>query len=1137
MGENNYINLIQKLDEFIRKYYKNQLIRGLIYTVGLLLLFYLGISTIEYFAEFNPTIRAFLFYSFVATCGFVLTKYIVIPVLKLNKLGKVISHEEAANIVGKHFSNVQDKLLNVIHLQQNKTDFASATLLQAGINQKIAELKPVPFTSAIDISENRKYLKYAIIPVFVLVSILIVKPRMLSTSTDRLIHYNTYYESAAPFKFEIVNKSLQGVQQQDFTLNVKLSGNEIPNEIFVLINGNEFRLDKDNITNFNYTFKNIQQNTKFQLSGGGFQSTMYELVVIPKPSLLNFEVQLKYPSYLNRKDEVVSNAGDLIIPQGTKVMWNFATKNTDYLNIRFVDTLLKLNQSAEDKFSYSRRFLQSSSYSINTGNAQIKAFDSVYYNINVVADAYPTIEVKEEKDSTQPNLIYFNGVAKDDYGFSRLSFKYKHIHTDTLGKMSETDKETVLGITKNQNAQSFVHYIDIKKLELSPGDKIEYYFEVLDNDGVNGAKSARSNVMVFKAPSIEELEKQTDENNKELKADLEKAMKEAKQLQKESNDLHKKLMEKKEMGWEEKKKLEELNKNQKALEKKIEQLKQDNQQNIEKQQEYQQPNENILEKQKELEKLFENIMSPEMKKLYDELQRLMEKMDKNKVQETLEKMKMTDKDIEKELDRTLEQFKQMEVEQKMEEAASKLDELAKKQEELSKQAEENKNADNKDLQKQQEDLNKQFDEVKKDLEEMKKLNQELSAPVQMPDMQQESEKVQQDQQKAKEELEKNNKKNASKSQKNAAKQMQDMADRMKEASEKNEEDQNEEDMQALRQIMENLMNVSFAQEDLIKKSQVTKTNDPQYTKLGQTQKKLQDDAQLIEDSLLALAKRNPKISAITNREISNIEMNMGKALDALEERQTTESMYRQQNAMTSINNLALLLNESLDQMQQEAKQQKNSKPGNGNCKKPGGKGSKTSASQQMGNMRKMQEALNKQIEELKKAMEKGGQKPGEKPGQKPGQSGMPGSSGMPMPGNSEQLAKLAAQQEAIRREMQKAMQQMQKDGGNNPGGDLQKLMEETETDLVNKRITQETMMRQQQILTKLLESEKAEREREFDEKRKSNEAKTQEYSENKQFLEYKKLKEKELELYKTIPPALNPYYKAKVSEYFNSFGK
>jgi hypothetical protein len=66
-------------------------------------------------------------------------------------------------------------------------------------------------------------------------------------------------------------------------------------------------------------------------------------------------------------------------------------------------------------------------------------------------------------------------------------------------------------------------------------------------------------------------------------------------------------------------------------------------------------------------------MTPEMKKLFDELNKLMEKLDKNQVQQKLEELKLSNKDMEKELDRTLEAFKQMEVEQKLQQAIDKLD--------------------------------------------------------------------------------------------------------------------------------------------------------------------------------------------------------------------------------------------------------------------------------------------------------------------------------------------------------------------------------------------------------------------------------------------------------------------------------
>ena len=1126
-----YSQIVVKLDEFIRKYYKNLLIKGVIYSFGLLLLFYLSASTIEYFGEFNTAIRTGLFYCFILACLYVLGSFIVIPLLKLNKLGKIISYEEAATIVGNHFSNVQDKLLNVLQLQHNRIDSGSAELLQAGINQKIEELNPVPFSSAIDLSQNRRYLKYALIPLFIFVLLLVIAPRVLSTGTDRLIHHSAYFEKQAPFSFVIENKELKAIQQQDFTLKVKLNGNEIPNEVFVNVDGNEFKLEKENNTSFSYTFKNIQQNIPFQLSGGGFSSREYELKALPKPTLMNFEVLLKYPAYLNRKDELINNTGDLILPQGTKVNWSFNTRNSEFIALRFSDTLIQLQPSGENKFSFNRRFMLASAYSINTGNALVKNADSVNYFINVVPDAFPLIEANEKRDSLHSNVIYFSGMIKDDYGFNHLSFRCKHYSADSSGKATEQNQEVVLPVQKAQLSQPFIHFMDLNTLGIKPGDKMEYYFEVWDNDGVNGSKAARSGIMVFKAPTLEELEKQTGKNNQEIKEDLNESIKKAKELQKEINELNKKVLEKKQLGWEEKKKIEDMLQKQQALEKKVEEIKQQNQLNNEQQNNYQQPNESLMEKQKQLEQLFENIMTPEMKKLFDELQKLMDKMDKNKVQETLEKMKLNDKDLEKELDRTLEQFKHMEAEQKLENLANKLDDMAKKQEELSKENE-NKNADNKAQEEKQNELNKEFEKFKEEAKELDKLNKELENPLTVPDTKQEQEKVSQEQQKASEQLNKNDKKNASKSQKSAAQQMQSMSEKMQEAMQKQEQDQNEEDMQALRQIMENLMNVSFAEEDLVKETQKIKSNNPQYIKLAQKQKKLQDDSKMIEDSLLALSKRNPKVSASINREISAIQMNMAKSVEALTDHQTGEATVREQNTMTSINNLALMLNESLEQMQMEAKQQAKSKSqGQGNCKKPGGKGQKPS--QSMANMRKMQEQLNKQIEQMKKMLEQGKQQGGKKPGDKQGNGMGMGS----MPGSSEQLAKMAAEQEAIRRAMQEAMQKMMKNGGQNAGGDLAQKMEETENDLVNKVITQETIKRQQEILTKLLEHEKAEREKDLDEKRQSNEAKNENYSNQNLFLEYKRLKEQELELLKTVPPSLSPYYKGKVNEYFNNFNK
>ncbi|MBA4239560.1 MAG: hypothetical protein C0448_02450 [Sphingobacteriaceae bacterium] len=1167
--------LIYKLDEFIRKYYKNQLIKGLLYTSGLLVAAFLFLVVAEYFAEFGITTRTILFYSFLATSGFVLFKYIAIPVLKLNKLGEVISYDEAANIVGTHFNNINDKLLNTLQLQRNSGSILSPDLLTASINQKMEELKPIPFTSAIDIGENKKYLKFALPPMILMLLLLVIKPSIIKDGTERIVFHQTYFEKAAPFQFAINNKSLEAIQQQDYVLELKLNGNEIPNEVFINVDGVDHKMEKVDNVNFTYTFKNVQKNADFVFNAAGFNSKSYELSVLPKPMLMKFDIQLTYPAYLNKKNETVSNVGDMQLPQGTKMQWVFHTKNTDNIFLNFVDTLVDISRSSEDEFAFSKRMMQSTSYSIKTMNHFLKQNpDSVNYTINVVPDQVPLIDVSEKTDSLNPKNIYFSGTIKDDYGFTRLAFKYVHYTQDSTGKTIVKNGEQIMGLNKQQITQPYYYFLDASRFDVLPGDKIEYYFEVWDNDGVTGSKSAKTQTMLFKAPTIDELNQATDKNNSEIKKDLDDGIKKAKDLQKDINELSKKLTEKKQMGYEEKKKLEDILKKQNELKNKIEETKQENQLNNQQQQENQQLDESLLEKQKQLEQLFENIMTPEMKKLFDELNKLMEKLDKNQVQQKLEELKLSNKDMEKELDRTLEAFKQMEVEQKLQQAIDKLDELKDKQDALKQETDGNKEnqdkkndnkdsktdnkdkTDSKELEKKQDDLNKQFEDLKKDLKEMQEKNAALEQPNELPKTEEKQNEISKEMEKSSEQLNQNNKKNASKSQKEASDKMQEMKEQMQKAMDSMEKEEQEEDMQTLRQILENLLNLSFAQEDLMAQLSKLRSDNPQYLKITQTQKKLQDDSKIIEDSLLALSKRVPSISALVNREISSINMNMGKAVSELAERMQSNAQMRMQYSMTSINNLALLLNENLEQMQKQAKE---GKPGSGSCKKPG-KGQKPSSKPgdgkpSMANMKQMQQQLNKQLEELKKALEQqgnkpGGQKPGNKPGEKPGgqkpggQGGMGqqgGQNGM-MPGvqgqgMSEQLAKMAAQQEALRRQMQQMLDKIKKEGGSNPGGNIAEMMEQTEKDIVNRQITQETMKRQQDIITKLLESEKAEREREQDEKRKSNEAKNEILSNPTQFLEYKRLREKELELLNTVSPSLTPYYKQKVNEYFNSVNK
>ena len=156
--QDNYQFLINKLDSFIRKYYKNQIIRGSISTVSILLLLFIVITALEYAAHFGIVVRTVIFYSFLILALLVFLRFVLFPVFQLLKIGKIISHEQAADIIGKHFSDVNDVLINTLQLKKlAENSEENKELINASINQKIVKLRPIPFNSAIDFKKNRTF--------------------------------------------------------------------------------------------------------------------------------------------------------------------------------------------------------------------------------------------------------------------------------------------------------------------------------------------------------------------------------------------------------------------------------------------------------------------------------------------------------------------------------------------------------------------------------------------------------------------------------------------------------------------------------------------------------------------------------------------------------------------------------------------------------------------------------------------------------------------------------------------------------------------------------------------------------------------------------------------------------------------
>ena len=1087
------IELFEKLNKFVKRFYTNQLIKGGIYFVAVLSIFFIGFSTAEHFTKFGVGSRTFLFWTYLIVNTLIAIKYIAVPLLHLLSFGKMLSHKQAAKIIGTHFTKVGDKLLNILELQEMSA--AENALINASIQQKIKDIKPISFGNAINYSDNKKHAKWALIPLaIILLFIISGKQYILTESSARILKHNTFFEPKAPFQYLVLNPKLEVIQYEDYKLEIEIVGNEIPSEVFIVINRNSFRIKSNSNTTFEHLFKGVNADITFQFLAGGYRSNYYTLKALPQPKVVNLNTFLNYPSYTKIKDESVKNNGDLIIPEGTIVQWDASLQNTKNIAIIFSES--KYNQSTENTFTYKKQFFSSTPYQIITQNEH-QLSDSLSYFIKVIPDAYPLIKLNQNFDSTNAQFL-FSGEIEDDYLLRKLTFNYRITSNDTNPLVSQ--QLTIKQLSK----ELFFFTFKFDELQLVAGAEIEYYFEVWDNDGVNGSKNTKSTRFSYKEATKEELTAKKDAENEKTKSGLNKSISLAKEIKKDIAELNKSILEKKKISWEEKQKAKEILKKQKQLEQQIKETQQRNSENLKNKEKL---NSSILEKQKQLEELMNKVLDEETKKLLQEMEEMMDKADKEKLKDLLDKLNDENTDLEKELDRELELFKQLEFEQKVEEALEKIEELKKEQEALKKETKQGK-SDKEELAKKQDELSKKMEDLQKDLQDLRKKNMALEDKNKMPDTKTNEEDIKQKMQESKEALKKGKKKKAQKAQKEALEELSELEQQLQSMQKSSGEDKPIEDMETLRKILENLVTLSFEQEKLMLHTNSTPRNSAEFIKIVQRQNKLADDSQIIEDSLLALSKRVVQIQATINKEITAINNNMNKATKELEERRVEKAAERQQFVMTSTNNLALLLSEILEQMQ---KNLANKTPGKKQCNKPNPNCKNPSMSQ----LKEAQKKLNKEMKKGKTG--KKGNKKGEK--------------------GSKKLMQLAKKQEAIRRQL---MELRNEQGKNGEKGKLDKIleyMEENETDIINNRITQETIARQEEILTRLLEAEKAEREQDEDDKRKSTEWNFIPDNTTEQYLEYKKKKQQQEELLKTTPVQLKPYYKKKVNTYFNTLIK
>lgn len=1147
-----YKDLIGKLDRFTRKYYLNQIIRGSLLFVGLVLFLFILFSVLESQFYFAKGVRKGFFFGFLAIAAASLFGWIVRPALSYFRLGKSINHEQAAAIIGRHFTDVKDKLLNVLQLRNQLQGNADTSLLMASIDQKTARIKPVPFQRAIDLSKNRKYLKYALPPVLLLGGLLLMAPSLISEGSNRIIHNNEEFEKPAPFSFTVhQSNDFRAVQYSDVELFVDTDGKVVPEKAFIELGDHTYQLEADDKHDFRFVIKNVKEDLTFRLKSGEVESRSYEIDVLAKPQFTNMAVRAIYPAYVGRAAETFENNGDLTVPLGTRLRWTIEAKETADIHAKFErskDKDLVAFDKKNSTFSFQKGVYGNTPYTLYASSNELPLADSMQYTIESIPDQHPTIVVQSVEDTLNTDYRFFTGKADDDYGLKNLYVVSRITSQDGVEKGQS--KQTIKPVSGLYTTFDYLFSVD--SFDLADGDELFYHFEIWDNDGINGSKVAKTSVYSYKKASIEEIEEQTKENNEDIKDALKENLDKTQELKKEIKELREKFLNKKELSWQDKKDAEKLLEKQKEIQEALERAKQMMQENKQNQDKLSDMPDNLQEKQEKLEEMMDKVMDDELKKLMDEINKMLEEMQRDDSIEQMQEMEMNSQEMELEMDKMLELFKQLEVEQQLQQEIDKLNELAEKQEELSNESEKGEKSEE-ELKKEQEKLSEEFDKLKEELEKLKEKNKDLENPRDIEDTKELEKEIDKDQQESEDALDKekkeeqqdgdensgeendggeqeeqeenedgdeqeqqdgqqqeSQKQKAAKSQKSAGKKMKKMAEQLQAGMQGGQMSQMGEDIETMRQLLENILTLSFEEEDLIESFKRTNKTTTRYVELVQDQFKIQDDFSLVRDSLHALSKRNTQIEGFVMDKVADIDLNLEKSLTQLEERQKAKATTSQQFVMTYLNDLAVMLSESMQQMQQQMSSMmpgsqmcNNPKPGQGGGKKP------------MDKITEGQQGIKEGLQQMMKGMKEGGEKP-----------------------SSEDFAKMAQQQAAMRK-MLRDMQQGNSERGQNDRmlQEIMDAMDAMEKDLVNKNLTNEMLKRQQDIETRLLEAEKAERQRDLDDKRESKTAEKVQRKIPPAIEAYLREREKQVREVDRTSPLLTPYYKRLVDLYYKSLNK
>lgn len=855
-------------------------------------------------------------------------------------------------------------------------------------------------------------------------------------------------------QFFLQNEDLEVEYGKGLTLRLKVQTEDDDiDHVFICLGGGEFLMTREDSV-FVYSFELLNNDLKFCFRALNQQSEFYKITVLPTPVITSYKVIYTPPVYTGLKPEIQNNAVDFRALFGSTLKFelNFADLDSLYLaeGTKFSVIPVKNNSTV----SFTMNIRKSGDYALYGSNIYFKKNNLLNFNVTCIPDLYPGIQITEIQDSLRSSLHYFYGVITDDYGFTSLRFNYS---------VNQRTHTTVpIHINPHSPHQEFYFSFDFAEFAGMDKSEISYFFEIFDNDNISGPKSTRSDSKNYQVPDLNTIFDYNIETANSANSALNAAEELARDIVKGVKDMQRKMLEDHVDDWEKQQMAKDIVEKKNKLEKLLNTVKEENLKKSDLNKSFTNQDSILFSKQQQIQELLDKIMDDEMKDLLKEFSKLSEEFSKDKFKNLDEKMKLSFDQMSEKLDRNIELLKRFQIEEQHDLISKQLEKIKTDQEKLGKQAE-NKMVSKDSLSELSEELKEDLEKMKNNYRNLQEKNDELEEPFLLENFESDfndlSRKVEEQHQNI----------GKDKNDKDLSRQIQQDIEKL---SEKLSKQQNQNFVNKflpknqIELIIQNILIISLSQEELLAQFPKVESQSVKYNELGRLQDLKRQEYRIVKDSLSELAKSDLLLASLLSHKFYDIEIKFGLLPQYIQDNRRGDLAREQQFIITYLNDIALTLTDALQKSQRE----QGEKSGQGDQQKKGGGSEKSDDKEGYDRLKKYQNGLKDQLQDLISRMKKGDKG-------KPLQQG---------------ISNIIRQNELFRKSLNDfisgsgSLSNQEKQILN----EINKLLDDNIKDIANYSVSDRLIERNNQIYNKLLISEKASREREeFEEKRKAESAK------------------------------------------------